>query len=200
MKIGLCGAGGTGKSTLAQHLSLLSHLPLMLSPSRECFAKHGVRAEDDQRKLSPEKRMLLQLDIFGAITRQSRENDIGIFDRTNLDNLFYGYFQCNDVILDSEVEDMYTTTVKELRKFDLIVFCPIYAWANKAADDGMRTRSFASRMIMSKFVKGFLISEGIDHISATNHSPQARAEIVNDLIKGRLEGTSSYEQAFKGGR
>lgn len=198
MKIGFTGAGGTGKTTTAKLLAGMSGLPFIPSPSRAVFEKRGVKTEDDQRNLSPEGRLLLQMDIFEAITQQTKEYKSGIFDRTNLDNLFYGFLQCSDVLLDIEVERMYSTTVEMLRTFDVLIYVPIYDW--KPPSDGMRTESTASRLLASSFIHSFLYRNDIAHFICSNHTASTRAELLFDKIKGANKDMTPFEVAFAGAR
>lgn len=205
MKIGFCGAGGTGKTTLAKRIAELSGLPFIPSPSRACFEKYGVKTEDDQNNMSPAARKTLQLDIFDAITRSSAENSIGVFDRTNLDNYFYALHRCHDILDTVEVEHMHHVTLQQMRKFDLIVFCPLYerCWAaGDATSDGMRTTSFASRTLTSGFIWSFLEQNELKYFKATKHRIETRADLLFDLIlsEARQNGSSPFDIAYEGAR
>lgn len=205
MKIGLCGAGGTGKTTLAKRIAELSGLPFIPSPSRACFEKHGIKTEDDQNNMTPLARKALQLDIFDAITRSCSANTKGVFDRTNLDNYFYALHRCHDTLTTEEVEHMHHITLQQMQKFDLIVFCPLYEWcwiAGDATSDGMRTTSLASRMLTSSFIWSFLEQNELKYFKATKHSVQTRADLLFDLIlsKARQDSTSPFDIAYEGAR
>lgn len=184
MKIGFCGAGGTGKSTLAKAISEMHKLPFMKSPSRECFEKHGVLTEDAQRALTPKQRFALQLDIFKAIDKQVFGNVQGVFDRTHLDNLGYCALQCHDVVGNEQFTEMWEIAAQGLKTFDLIIYCPLYDW--RSVNDGMRTQNLAARKLHDAFVFKFLHAESIPHIN-----------MLNVGIQERLMGISQH-MAFAG--
>lgn len=190
MKIGFTGAGGTGKTTLAKTLAAVTGETFMPSPSRACFEKHGVKSEDDQRNMTPEARYALQMDIFKAINTQVMESQNGVFDRTHLDNLFYGFWQCRERISNEQFRDMWRTTVVGLETFDFVIFCPMYQWCyTDATTDGMRTQSSVARTVMDHFIYAFLDKvhmngHQIRLIKAGDDTNEVRAREILTIIEG----------------
>lgn len=154
MKIGFVGAGGTGKTTLAKLLAEKTGLPLIPSPSRKCFEKHGVKTEDDQARMTLSEKWSLQYDIFEAINESVFSHDKGIFDRTHLDNFCYSIIQCREAISDALYKEMEQVTIKGLKSFNIVYYFPLYNW--NIPSDGMRTESYAQRRIHADLVLGFL--------------------------------------------
>lgn len=183
MKIGFIGTGGTGKSSTALALAKATGLPIIQSPSRECFKRHGIETEDAQLKMSSQARLDLQSDIFRAITDQVMNIHTGIFERTPLDNFFYLLFRCHDIAENADVQRMDTYVKNGLRRFDLICFFPLLDWA--WIDDGMRTNKLAARLQMDYFLSGY-----IDRLTAprvkymADGTIEQRVQIIQKAIKG----------------
>ena len=154
MKIGFCGAGGTGKSSLAPELAKRMDLPLIKSPSRAMFKKHKIETEDAQNEMSSQDRWALQLDIFKAIDEQYKTEKEGVFERTHLDNFFYALHQCYEIMDKNDVKFFARTTHLGLASLDYIIHTPLYDWGD--ISDGMRTASYASRTLADAFIRNFL--------------------------------------------
>lgn len=181
MKIGFCGAGGTGKSTTAKMLQEATGYPLRISPSRAVFALHGCTTEDQQALLSPEGRYDIQREIFARISAQVQENGDGIFERTPIDNFFYLLFRCHDIATEHDIRTMHQSMVRNMLTFDLIVFFPLYDWKPKA--DGMRTQSLAARMLTDMGIGDLIKRCGISPAIMPNTSPDDRLTLLRSLIQ-----------------
>lgn len=182
MKIGFIGPGGTGKSTLAKMCAQQFDIPLMQSPSRACFEKHGVLTEDAQREMSPTNRLQLQLDIFDAIHKQVTDNNHGIFERTHLDNFFYTLFHCHDLMLPRLFDQMKEDTKKGLQTFDMLFFFPVYDWGN-VTNDRMRSVSFGARMLFQGWTQNFLYTYRCRWNVVPNASPAERLVFIKRITR-----------------
>lgn len=178
MKIGFIGAGGTGKTTIAKALATTLKLPYIPSPSRAQFEKHGVATEDAQRNMTSLARLSLQMDIFHAIDEQVNTTTVGIFDRTHLDNFFYGCFQCHDLLTNDIFNMMDRATYLGLHTFDLLFYAPIYPW--QISYDGMRTQSLAARTLCASFTKRYLEHHKFEHYDLPNIDVDERIQYIMD--------------------
>lgn len=181
MRIGFCGAGGTGKSTTAKLLAQEIGMPLVPSPSRSCFKKHGVKTEDDQNAMSPEQRYSLQYDIFHAIGILYMEHETGIFDRTLLDNFNYLMHRCHDIVQKDTLDYMEQTTMLSLMDPNTkVFFFPLYDW--KIESDGMRTQQVAPRVSADLVIRGFLDKHKIPYWHVGNITVEKRVEHIKRIL------------------
>lgn len=181
MKIGFCGAGGTGKSTTAKMLQAATGYQLHKSPSRAVFELHGCPTEDQQAQLSAEGRYAIQREIFARISTQVQSNPIGIFERTPIDNFFYLLFRCHDIATEHDIRTMHQSMVRNMLTFDMLVFFPLYDW--KPEDDGMRTQSLAVRMLTDMGIGDLIKRCGITPFIMPNTSPDDRLTLLQRLIQ-----------------
>lgn len=186
MKIGFCGAGGTGKSTTAKMLQETTGYPLRISPSRAVFALHGCTTEDQQNLLSPEGRYAIQRDIFSRISEQVQEFGDGIFERTPIDNFFYLLFRCHDIATEHDIETMYLSMTRNMRTFDLVVYFPLYNWKPEA--DGMRTQLPAARLLTDICIGDLIKRCEITPCTMPNTSPNDRLAILQRLVHRHTGG------------
>lgn len=177
MKIGFVGAGGTGKSTTAKLLAERLKLPLIESPSRGVFKKHGVTTEDAQNAMTAEQRYALQEDIFKAIDQQASTIHEGVFERTPLDNFYYLLFRCHDSVKLENIKFMAQRTVEGLLSYHKVVYFPIY-WNWPDIGDGMRTSHPAPRILCDYFVRGFLVKNNIQYLAMQDYSPDNRVDYI----------------------
>ena len=89
MKIAFTGAGGTGKTTLAKHLSEKWGVPYVGSVSREVMAEQGISSEAEQASMTDEQLLVLQhavpldLEQLAAIATDA---DVGVVDAAQYDS------------------------------------------------------------------------------------------------------------------
>lgn len=143
MKIGFFGAGGTGKTTLAQALSPVLHLPMHPSITREVYAQFG-KTQKDMDTMSQHDRKVIQLACFEAKLAYDAAHSEGVFDRTLLDHLAYLMFYCRDVLTSREIDAYVEKTEQNLLSYDLLVCFSLYRWTS-SVDDGFRDASLETR-------------------------------------------------------
>lgn len=183
IRIGLCGAGGTGKSTIAKEVSKRYNIPLIQSPSRAIFEKHGARTEDDQNRMTPEQRLALQLDIFAAISDLTGKHSHGIFERMLVDNYFYLLLRCFDVASPATVLTTEEEMARSLSTYDLILYFPLYNWSPPS--DGMRTQNLAMRTMASSCILGALTKHGAPFYSVPDMDVEQRMTWLEHILKRR---------------
>ncbi|WP_374335343.1 AAA family ATPase [Methyloversatilis sp.] len=107
--IGLCGANGVGKSTLAEDAAPLIELPYVRTTTSAIFKQMGL---DPSQRLSFENRMEVQNRILKALDAQYAEVGDGRFitDRTPMDMLGYTFVEIGQEPLTADQEF-------ELRKY-----------------------------------------------------------------------------------
>jgi deoxyadenosine/deoxycytidine kinase len=121
-KIGICGAHGTGKTTLGKAISETLKLNFITNTMRSMWQEFGIT---DFEKLPADARSLFQKH---AITRQIKfeeeQNQAGfITDRTVLDNL--GYTLLNSDMFGADLE-VYKLLVQErLKNYTHLIYLPV---------------------------------------------------------------------------
>lgn len=170
---------------MAKLMAKATQLPIIESPSRGCFAKHGVATEEQQRVMSAEAKFALQSSIFDAISQQYNTYHTGIFERTLLDNFFYLMYHSPELASQQLIESMESGTADQLFDVDMLFFFPLYDW--KTVDDGMRTTLYAPRRIMDLAIEGFLNKYKIPHFRVSNTSPEERLKAMLE-VTGYAQG------------
>jgi deoxyadenosine/deoxycytidine kinase len=121
-KIGICGAHGTGKTTLAKLLTERINLPFLTDTTRQMWRDFGV---EDFEKLPPTVRTYFQKEV---ILRQTNREDIEgengfITDRTVMDNWCYTKLSANFDPIDLRV---YEALVKaRLKTYSHFIYIPV---------------------------------------------------------------------------
>jgi deoxyadenosine/deoxycytidine kinase len=122
LKIGFCGAHGTGKTTLARITAEKFNLRMLERTMRDMWEKFGI---SDFEKLPGDVRKTFQ--YYAVLTQIEREEqaDIGGFvtDRTVLDNL--GYTVLSAEVTETE-KKIYEALVKErLKNYTHLIYVPV---------------------------------------------------------------------------
>lgn len=157
MKIGLCGAGGTGKTEVAKGLSTRLSVPYYPLVPRQVFAAEGL-TEADQRSMSYEEKYALQCKIFDAKISQMEQNSSGVFDRTLADHMAYCLFRCDLAIDSAELTRLMDWMFRELSTYTAVVYFPVYfsdRWPEKR-DDKMVEQHKAYRVASGSLMRGLL--------------------------------------------
>ncbi len=185
MKIGFFGAGGTGKSTTAMALSELLKISFCPSTTRGVFAKYG-KTQKDFPSLTPGLKKTIQLDNFTNKEQYDNANTHGVFDRTLLDHLMYMLLYCNDMLTDTEFNDLLDRVYVNLYGYDKLIFFPLYLWKS-SVDDGFREVGIAHRYTQDFLIKGLLqkikIAEPkLKYTTMVIGSIEERVQYLNSII------------------
>ena len=171
----LTGAGGTGKTTLAEAISKQHGLPLVKSISREVMAKHGIAREDDQLKMTDQARWEMQVDIQNAYWDSVKDLDNYVADRTALDHLCYVLmksWQKLDIDLMEELEDR---VFDQFSAATLIIHTPTGIFVPPPDEGpGARTSDPVQREFFDRICKGYLMKHR-SHINWFTMTPSDQA-------------------------
>lgn len=162
MRIGHCGTGGTGKTTLAKELAKVLDLEFKPSVVREVFAEFGW-TERMQREASAADCWRLQEEIFKRKFLQDKHfgKDV-VFDRTPVDHLAYSIFRCEGVFEEDSLKGWEVRTQEEMRRYDVVIYHPILA--RKVVDDGMRENNYVYRVIIDNLILGYLHKFEVEYL------------------------------------
>jgi len=122
LRIAICGAHGTGKTTQLQELTKLIETPVLQRTMRTFWEDHGV---SDFEKLLPEVRTVFQkYALMNQIQREDSQWEQGfITDRSVIDNL--GYTKVSSSMSGADLE-LYVHLVKERAfKYDVLIYLPV---------------------------------------------------------------------------
>lgn len=195
MRVGFCGAGGTGKTTTAELLKDKLGLPFIPSVARDIFKRRGL-TEASQRAMTVAEKLDLQDELFTAREKQIKENPNGIYDRTSIDNLAYCTWRCEEGMSEQYLRDKLDRCKASCDLFDHIFYFPLYSsakWQTQNNQDGFREDHYTGRFIIDSLVLGIIERMGIRATWVENGPTQDRAEFVLKVA------TSSKEHACRSG-
>jgi len=148
LTIGMCGAHGTGKTTLLQELSPYLTVSELSRTMRDMWEKFGIA---DFEKLPPDVRATFQrYAILRQIEREDAQQNGFITDRTVMDNL--GYTKLSTDMTESELL-MYEALVRErVKKYSHFIYVPI----EFEAENEFLRADVSSRQEFAKIVESYL--------------------------------------------
>jgi hypothetical protein len=141
----------------------------------------ALLTEKDQRGASGKLRWEIQKRIFDRKLEQEAKNPHGVYERTMIDHLAYCLFRCDDCISDSTIKAMMMLTQESMRKFDMVVYFPLYDW--EVERDGLREDHFAYRLAIDKLILGMATEMRVPYSKARNVSPEERVQEIQALIR-----------------
>jgi AAA domain len=178
MRIGISGAGATGKSTVMQMVAAELGIPMLPSVVRGVFARHGLN-EKDQLNMLPSEAWELQREIFEARIAAEHATPNFISDRTLVDHMAYCLFRASGAIPD-EASDSYMAIMHEsLKTYDAVFFLsPIATITRKR--DGFRQNGKAYEIAMDILMRGLY-----DYIQYYPHPVRSASaeDRVDEIIK-----------------
>jgi len=180
VRIGHCGAGGTGKTTLAKALADVLNIDYRPSVVRETFAEFGW-TEENQRKASPAQCWVLQEKIFQRKVYQDKYYGKNmVFDRTPVDHLAYCLYRCELALSEGVLRGLEAVTKETTLEYDLVIYHPIPEW--KAEPDGMREDEYPYRRIIDTIIVGYLHSLEIPYIIAPEGDTKTQRDSIYTYI------------------
>jgi nicotinamide riboside kinase len=185
MKIAFTGAGGTGKTTLAEHVSQQWGLPFLTNVAREVMKERGIANEAAQNEMSPEALLDLQYAIFVALKVRRDSEPAFVTDRLLLDNYVYALRRCGNAMGEELRKAWEQAAIEDLYRMDLVLYTPAGLFPLKA--DGMRQADVAHQYLVDSALYGLLCKHAFDrqsgHVYVVNMAdPERRQAYVSALI------------------
>jgi len=185
MKIAFTGAGGTGKTTLAEYAAKKWGVPFLTNVAREVMKEMGVENETAQNNMSPEALLELQYSIFRALKKRRESEPKFITDRLILDNYVYALRRCGHAMGEDVRQEWEKAAIEDLYRMDLVFYCPAGLFPLKA--DGMRQADVAHQYLIDSALYGLLCKHAFDrqcgHVYVINMAdPQRRRAYVDALV------------------
>jgi len=152
LKIGVCGAHGSGKTTLAKLLFEKFELPFLADTMRQMWRDFGV---EDFEKLPKTVRSYFQKEaILKQINREETEGKNGfITDRTVMDN--WGYTKISGNFDEIDLKIYETIVRKHLSSYSHFIYLPI-SKSFKAEQEKLRA-NLATQNTFAQIVESALI-------------------------------------------
>lgn len=151
------GAGGTGKTTLAERIARDSDIPMVRSVSRAVQAEFGITTEDEQREMAEARRWGMQVEISRRQAEDlSKALDAGacITDRSPLDHLCYALLKSRLAFTERELLFFEDRALRLLQRSLLVVYFPTDVF--RPEPDGFRTADEVERTTQDTLIRGYL--------------------------------------------
>lgn len=155
MRVGLCGSGSTGKTTIA--VALAEHLGITYVPSvaRSVMVDEwGLESELDGAKLPEHERYQLQHMMFVRRLEVERKVAEFVADRTTIDHVAYCLMHCWSSMSAEEIADMLEKTRVAMSQLDVVFFVPSTNVPKR--DDEFRNGTGSMREVVDVMIRGLL--------------------------------------------
>lgn len=180
MKIGICGAQSTGKSTLARALSDRLGLPLIAEQARVVARGMGIYSEEMLRRSTPEMQRDFQRACLEMQQRAESQHESFVSDRTVVDNAAY-WLAWNHNHANLYLRLDYLSTCKwHAESYDLIVYCP--PTGDEPEDDGFRIPNQIYQAEIDFFIGTLLLGWEL-HFVRVEGTTEERVEQVMSVLE-----------------
>lgn len=183
MKIGFCGAGGTGKSSVLKALEGKINIPFLPSVARSVYERRGI-TEPDQLKMTPAQLWELQKDIFD--TRIKAERDLAhhfISDRTLIDHMAYCLVRASAGMTEKDFDEYEDKMQRSMDGYRLVFYFPFTIESRAHLSDGFRQTDVTYQVAIDAMINGLLNSYSISLIFVNPSSIEKQAQQVLERIK-----------------
>lgn len=176
MRIGICGAHGTGKTTLANALRGALRLPLITEQARIAARKMGVTIQDVTRDFELAKKF--QARLFRTQVRLEDELKDGfVSDRTLAD--IYGYWRLYDLLPESR-KDVFRWYVAEMlpKRYDILVYVPIEI---PLVADGFRDTCPVCQRTVDRYIREVLNASDAPYLTVRGTVHERVQEVLGEI-------------------
>lgn len=202
IKIGMTGAQGTGKTSMAEAMQKVAFRNFALVPSTARQIKaYGYPINREATELSqilvPLLRMIDEAEATANKHNQLYKQGI-ISDRTLVDSLAYTMYQTAHVWEHGEMIEHITFRLTQMymRTYNVLLYFPIY-W--DSVDDGVRDSDEAYRREIDLNVKSVLELLDVDYWTVPNVSPEERsAWLVDKFDQAYEDEARHWKKLFQG--
>lgn len=202
IKIGMTGAQGTGKTSMAEAMQRVAFRNFALVPSTARQIKeYGYPINRDATELSQLLVPLLRMTDEAEATTDSHNRlyKQGIIsDRTLIDSLAYTMYQNSHIWEGGDfVENItFRLTQMYMPTYNVLLYFPIY-WDN--VGDGVRDPDEAYRREIDLNVKTILEALGVEYWTVPNVSPEERSAWLVDKFDQAYQDEARYwKELFQG--
>jgi len=163
MRVGLCGAGSTGKTTIARRVSAQFGIPFLPSVARSVMVDEwGLESEMDFLRLPTAEQDQCQDMMFVRRLQAEMALESFVGDRTLLDHAAYQLLHCGARMDAATVDDMFGKMVAATARLSLLFFLPCTNMIK--TDDRFRNGTDGMRNAVDALIRGFLTRFSIKHI------------------------------------
>lgn len=176
MRIGICGAHGTGKTTLANALKEALQLPLISEQARIAAKEMGITIADVMRDIELARRF--QARLFRTQVRLEEEYCYGfVSDRTLAD--IYGYCMLYGVWPEEKEKVFLDYVAKTLiGRYDLLVYVPIEF---PLQADGFRDTCPTCQRAVDRHIREVLKASEVPYLRVTGNVEQRISQVISAL-------------------
>lgn len=180
-RIALCGASGTGKTTLARWVADTYGLPLNPVGSRSVAAAMGFESPYDVDRAG--KRGEFQRRLQAEKVRWELEHDAFVTDRTTLDELAYTWAHDHATAIE---RDYFDRAHAHMSRYTLVVRCPVDVFCS-LDDDPKRLNDMRYQRAFDAHLHGLLIDcpqTDASWFDLLDGGLDARKVVLRDVIGG----------------
>jgi len=187
MRIAISGSAGTGKTSLATHLSRYLSYPLVPEGIREYLLEHKLQ---DLRSMTPSQTMGMQWTILNRKVEIEKNLKDFVSDRSTADNVSYTLRWCARSTLEiprAEIKHFINVAKKHCELYDIVFVLP--GGIIPLHSDGVRSINENYQYEMECMIMGVLHKWDMPFYIVDANTIEERIEQCQETInlRGRLE-------------